>query len=110
MNPVPFSWMLIAIGIAFGAGNVNGWHWTHKFYQVEELTRKLASKTLNERRMRVALEMDEVLDEGFEDEERNNQAVLKRLDDKLRARPAAPVDSDPVCVDADIMHELGQLR
>ena len=109
MNPVPFSWMLIAIGVAFGSGNFTGWYGTHKFYQVEELSRKLASFQLNEKRVRVVLGLNETLDEGAENEERQNIEVLEGIEKLRLSRPLAD-DRNTVCVDDGIMQSIGLLK
>lgn len=109
MNPVPFSWMLLAIGIAFAGGGVSGSYLTYSLNRVGELTRQIGVHQLNEKRIRTVLEMDEKFDEENEDADKRAEKVLDALNEKIRARPVA-LDDDSECVSADIMHGIGSIN
>lgn len=125
MNPVPFSWMLIAFGIIFASGNVTGAWFVHELWTTGAWKAAYEREVQENNRFREQLGFSHRVDDESRKIEVTNEEILLAIAQsaperqvvvprdrwwrkvvKVPAECPAPVE----CVSARSMRQIGTLK
>lgn len=122
MNPVPFTWMLMAFALLFGTGNVTGGLAVYKLWSYSTMQATISKLKEDNQRFRTALGFSREIDDENIKVELGDDEIYEAILKQAGKTPAAPrrwfprlcppatPDPNPECVPADIMQSIGRLR